>query len=108
MKALSSSRISIVLGLALGLMVLWAAATPSVMGADSLIGGWWPYQGAYCCYDDTWDNCDNGEVTGVDDCDTHDLKILLVPGKYWGEPYPPPVCSGPDLCPEICDSDCPN
>lgn len=108
MKTSNLSRITLLCGLALGIMVLWAGASPIAEGADSLIGGWWPYQGAMCCYDDTWDDCSNGQAVGVYGCNSHKLKILLVYGAYWGTPYPPTICSGPGLCPLICNSNCPN
>jgi len=42
MKAPSFSRISIVLGLVLGIIVLWSGASPSTVSAKSLIGGFHP------------------------------------------------------------------
>ena len=39
MKALSVSRLVLVIGLALVLMVVWTAATPKVVSAHALIGG---------------------------------------------------------------------
>lgn len=61
MKALSFSRISLVIGLAVGIMVLWSAATPSAMGADSLIGGWYPMTGCPECYDTGSEPCPYGQ-----------------------------------------------
>lgn len=42
MKALSFSRLMFVLGLSLGIMVLLAGVSPTVLKANSLTGGAWP------------------------------------------------------------------
>lgn len=60
MKVLSFSRLSLVCGLVLGLMVLWAAAAPTAMSLDSLKGGWYQVPPGYCCESTTWDVCPNG------------------------------------------------
>ena len=64
MKAFSIPRISLVCGLALGLMVLWAGAAPKSMTATSFIGGWTP--GGDCCEDEDQEPCSNGEYQGED------------------------------------------
>jgi len=40
MKTSNLSRITLLCGLALGIMVLWAATAPSAVGAGSDRGGW--------------------------------------------------------------------
>jgi len=61
MKVLTIRRLMLVLGLTIGLMVLWSAAAPKAEGTGSLFGGWYPMEGLNCC---DWifpnDVCPNG------------------------------------------------
>lgn len=64
MKTLTFSRLTLVIGLALGVMVLWFAATPVATGADSLLGG----TGDCCgCCDSATRSVDCGS-NGTGDC----------------------------------------
>jgi len=40
MKAVSFSRISLIVSLAVGIMVLWVTTVPSGVDSDRLVGGW--------------------------------------------------------------------
>jgi hypothetical protein len=77
MKFLTIRRLMLVLGIALGLLVVWATATPKDLSVESLIGGWYPMYGYNCCDDvfpDDW--CSNSQG--------------------WG-PWGPMVCNGGGL-----------
>ena len=65
MKTLTFSRLTLLIGLALGVMVLWFAATPIATGADSLLGG---ETGECCdCCDTATREVDCGS-NGTGDC----------------------------------------
>ena len=68
MKALSFSRLTHVLGLSLGLMVLWAATAPKTIGANSITGSWGPIEGCPLCigtYKHSPEtDCENAEYGG--------------------------------------------
>ena len=107
MKGLSSSRTSLIVGLAVGIMALWAATAPQATSVDSLIGGAWGLT-ARCdvpCIDDTTDDCDNGPSWTQDDCDPDQdtwVCIVVGPGPF------PDTCTGLDY--DDCDDgsyDCP-
>jgi len=107
MKASSFSRLLLVFGLAVGIMVLWAAAAPSAMGADSLIGGWiWvscntPCEGnadIYCDIDEAPPAiCTNHDIVNV--CDTTGST-----GNCILDPEQP--CEGNTACDEGYDTHC--
>jgi len=59
MKALSISRLALVLGLTLGIMILLAGASPTVLNANSLTGGAWPVCPGGPCFTGT---------DGTEDC----------------------------------------
>jgi hypothetical protein len=71
MKAFSFSRISLLLGVIVGLMVVWAAAAPGTMTTDSLIGGWVPTPAGDCCEGDHEEPCDD-----YPSCDEDDTPIV--------------------------------
>lgn len=68
MKALSFRRVSLVIGLAVGIMAFWAAAAPIATDAHSLIGGWGPSSGCPTCYGTIYlsplTDCVNAEYEG--------------------------------------------
>jgi len=108
MKTSNLSRITLLCGLALGIMVLWAAAAPSATGEDSLIGGdWYPETEGYCCSHDVPDQCKN--YSGCEDWDTTEI-IVCVPndngtGIAWGNGETP--CDyGDPSCTECEECDC--
>jgi len=49
MKALSFRRVSLLIGLAVGLMVLWAATAPSKITEHSILGAYHPTSPGGCC-----------------------------------------------------------
>ena len=62
LKGLSFSRLSLIVGLALGIMVLWASASPGVMKMSSL------YRAGACDYCvEKWTSCSTFDV----DCSGH-------------------------------------
>lgn len=107
MKALSSSRLTFVLGLALGLMVFWASAVQGTARTNSLIGGWYPVEGcprctgtdasseeANCPSGYTWPGYPpEGEYLG---CAGGDLTICIIGGTG-------SKCCGPDDSAPICN-----
>ena len=123
MKILSFSRISFVVGLALGIMVLYAGAAPMATSADLLIGGWYPSSANECCTgtdaigDDsncpsgfTWPGVPPGDWLG---CAGGDLTICTVGGtgsKCCGA-VGDPICNdnygeGSPICNDIHDASC--
>ena len=82
MKTSNLSRITLLCGLALGIMVLWAGASPIAEGADLLIGGWSPYSGCKCCDTTEWDDCYNGPWY----CAHESFEILILGTSGGGEP----------------------
>lgn len=62
MKALSFSRLMFVLGLTLGIMVLLAGVSPTVLNANSLTGGAWPTCPGGPCFEGTDGTEDCGEA----------------------------------------------
>ena len=75
MKALSFSRISIVIALLLGLIAAWSAAMPSRISANSITGG-----GGECC--------------GKTPCDWHAVACAALPNKTCT--ISAACCRGPD------------
>jgi hypothetical protein len=112
MKALSFRRVSLVIGLAVGIMVLWVAAAPSAIGADSFIGGWVPYSG--CCNGSDVEACSDGEDGGGNHpCDGGDTNVCLVSTPYQCQGTGcPQLCwwrgFGTDICTTTHDSECEN
>ena len=101
MKASSFSRLLLVFGLAVGIMVLWAAAAPSTTGTDSFIGGWTlRYCPGPCTFTD-WEPCEWGP-TGEEGCDEDKDTAGCVgrTGPGWCTPQEVDVCDeGGDTCP---------
>lgn len=101
MKVMRFSQVSLLVGLALGVAVLWTGAAPVATGADSLIGGWYPSTDCPRCTgtdaSSSESNCPSGytypgyppegEYLG---CSGGDLTICLVGGTG-------SKCCGPDL-----------
>jgi len=81
MKVLTIRRLMLVLGLTIGLMVVWAAATPSAFSANSLIGGWYPVSGCPKC-------------TGTD---SSSPDAQCPKGRWWEPDGPLLGCAGGDL-----------
>jgi hypothetical protein len=68
MKALSLRKMSFVIGIALGIVALWAAAAPIATSADTLVGGWGPMSGCPTCFgvvnQSPFTDCENAEYEG--------------------------------------------
>ena len=62
MKALSVSRLMLVLGLTLGIMILLAGVSPTVLNANSLTGGSWPSAGCNPCFEDSTEDCGDAQT----------------------------------------------
>ena len=107
MKALSFSRMFLVLALVLGITVVWAGAAPSTTDSKSLLGGWVPYSGCTSCYNTGPADCNGYALWG---CDSAYFVILLGPGSRYGEPYGGIICNnaggGNALCTTLHHSCC--
>ena len=108
MKALSFSRMFLLLALVLGITVVWAGAAPSTTDSKSLLGGWEPYTGCISCTREYDDNCDDNATYN---CDSAPIIGLLIPGSHYGYPSGEVVCSnaiggGIDECNNLHDSCC--
>ena len=57
MRALSFSRKSLVLNMAICLLILWIAISPKAIDAKSLVGGWSFVSWGTCCNGDGSENC---------------------------------------------------
>jgi len=106
MKTSNLSRITLLCGLALGIMVLWAAVAPSATNVDSARGGWvWVGEGA-CCWGNVDDNCLNYPWPAI--C-TNDKKVNICNGSgvgggcvfEWTTP-----CIGNYYCDNAIDTHC--
>jgi hypothetical protein len=73
MKMETFSRLTLVLGLSLGFMIVCVTSTPSAMGTNSLLGGWGPVGDDFCCTGTFTDDCSNA----MDDPWTVDPNHLL-------------------------------
>lgn len=105
MKLTNFSHMWLVLGLAIGVTVVWTAAAPVATGNESLRGGdWSSYSGVVCCETIDEDDCDSG--TDVPDCDSGPLWIIIGDSPNLGQPFGAVVCTGPGLCNNIHDSYC--
>ena len=82
MKTSTFSKFSLLCGLALGIMVLWAGASPITEGADSLIGGWYPGSPGYCCAGTVEEYC--WEYDGCDPDDWNIMVACVVDNNGWG------------------------
>ena len=109
MKALNSSRMSVVVGLILGIMVLYGGASPMVTNADSLIGGW-DLLGR-CpnpCDGSTTEGCDEGPEWTQEFCQNGFSTIVCItnPTGYY---TCTPQGNGPehDRCDRFQQEDCP-
>ena len=94
MNALTFTRVSFVIGLALGLIVFWVAATPNTSKADLLIGGW--TLGGGCCNGATQEPCPKGPQ-GPYGCRVGYSTWVCIPSSYTGK-----LCQaqGSDPCDE--------
>jgi len=110
MKTLSFHRVSLVVGLALAIMVVWSAAAPSAEDHASWIGGWVGTSWAYCCFNTSPCFCDQG--TGIWAGCAHDPQVCC----FWAgtptskncsaKPGTDPCGSGGLLCQTIHDAQC--
>ena len=103
MKSLTLSKISFVFGLVLGIMVLWAGATPAMVGGNSFIGGWVPVPDCSPCSYTTQASCDDGQPTcnpwgTTNICAGEDEGVCQPSGEL-------DECSG-GICEETHDTEC--
>ena len=68
MKVLSFFRLSLIVGLTLGMMVLWASAAPSMMEGSTLQGGSWSFCNCIRRYVDCEDLDSRCTINGVYQC----------------------------------------
>ena len=100
---------SLVIGLAMGVLIFWAAAAPSATGAHSLIGGssWDPYSGCMCCDDvDDEMDCEDGSEFY---CKGPDFVGLIFGTSHTGQPNGDEACRDPggeSQCDNFFDSNC--
>ena len=104
MKALTFSRLSIVIGIVLGIVALWGATAPSATNGDGIVGGYWIVTWCPSCYDDSPDECWDSPY----DCDGTITNVCYQPGA--GTCYTSGnACSHPDpesWCNNSADSYC--
>jgi len=93
MKLLSTSRISLVCGLTLGIMVLGLATSPTILKADSLIGG-------TCCSGTLMVSC-TGSCSGSISACVVDSDGSGTCGHTDGV-----TCGGGGICANMRDSTC--
>ncbi|MHC4153695.1 MAG: hypothetical protein ACYST6_02040 [Planctomycetota bacterium] len=108
MRASSFSRISLLFGVILGLMVAWAAAAPSTMMADLLTGGWVPTPEGDCCEGDHMEDCDEyegcnadgNEIVTCENLDPDPVIGVCTPGADQ------PCTDGTEACVTTWDGEC--
>lgn len=114
MKAVNIQRLSLILALMLGIMAFWSAAAPSAMGADSSIGGWYPYSGCPPCTSTSSSICPHGRAYPGGRfllCEGGSLVICMFGTSTKNcEIYGSPACHrgqhGDPICDNIYDSSC--
>lgn len=110
MKAPSFSRIALLLGVILGLMVVWASVAPEATSADMRIGGFVPGEGeGDCCSGTSTADCsDAGDPPGSMGC-TGGVATICNNGSSGagccGDDSTT-SCSGPGICPNVYDATC--
>jgi len=115
MKTSNLSRITLLCGLALGILVFWAAASPIAEGAGLIIGGdWYPAEEGVCCIDINLDECPNGYFPPWHPlhnyrmgCLGDGVYVCEVPDYYsskgcWGDDEGPVCDPGPPYYSDLC------
>lgn len=105
MKTSNLSRISLLCGLALGLMVLCSAATPSTTNEYAYLGAWTYYSNPVCCYNTLDSDCYYSPYN----CGWDDLEICNVASEYTGKfcgPIGSFTCTGLWPCWDTHNAEC--
>jgi len=85
MKAVSFSRISLIVSLAVGIMVLWVTTVPSGVDSDRLVGGWVLVRDCSPCWGTIEQSCQDGPSGSQELCNFNETLVCMPDTDTGGE-----------------------